>query len=209
MKYGFFDDLNSMEHGLVVSSGSGKTGKSSAVHYLAESIPNFAERKKVFYDTVDFDYTMYPNYELVHDLDEVPAGCVCFIEDMIRLFSSRGSGNKDMLPVWLSLISHKDIVVMISTQNYSDLDKSILRSQKVISVHSYMYENDLPFERDEIKLQQAVANDQIERHIRSHPDIDPRAFKYCPEYLQTVTLSLPDWWTTRHSKMFREVNVCR
>ena len=204
-----FDDINSMEHGLIISSGSGKTGKSTALHSLAETIPSLRSRKKVFYDAVKFDASIYPGYRLVHTLDDIPPGSLCFIEDMIRLFASRGSSRNSTLPEWLGLISHKDIIVMISTQNYSDLDKAILRSQKVVSIHSYMYENDLPFERDEIRLQQALANLEIAHHIAAHPDIDPRAFKFCPEYNETFALDVPSWWSKKHSKMFREVAVCR
>jgi len=204
-----YDDINSMEHGLIISSGSGKTGKSTALHSLAETIPSLRSREKVFYDAVKFDASIYPGYGLVHTLDDVPPGCLCFIEDMIRLFASRGSAKNSTLPEWLGLISHKDIIVMISTQNYSDLDKAILRSQKVVSVHSYMYENDLPFEREEIRLQQALANLEIAHHIAAHPYIDPRAFKFCPEYNETFALDVPEWWSVRHSKMFREVAVCR
>lgn len=204
-----YDDLNSMEHGVVAASGSGKTGKSSGVHALGELIPNFASRKKVFFDVLNFDPSIYPGYELVRDIDDIPSDCVCYIEDMIRVFSSRGSSNKATLPIWLGIISHKDIILMITTQNYQDIDKSLLRSQKVVSIHSYMYENDLPFERDEIKLQQAVANRTIEYHVRNNPDVDPRSIKYCAEYNESFILPLPSWWSSAHSKMFRGARVCQ
>ena len=203
-----FEDLESMEHGLVFSVGSGKTGKSTLAFSLAEQIVNFAARPKYFYDVMPIDVDrLFPGFKIVRDLWNIPPGSIVFFEDMIRLFASRGSGNKAEFPAWLSLISQNDLVAIISTQDFMDIDVSAFRLQKPITIHSYMFEQDLKHERPEYVLNQAFANIEIERHIRTHPEHDPRSIKHCSDYNETFTVEPPSYWSKAHSQLFRGLKV--
>lgn len=205
-----YNALNTMKHGLILSVGSGKTGKSTVMHYFAEVIPNFASRQKLFYENIDVDVSAFPGYSMIRCLDDAPPGSIVFWEDVVRLFPSRGSGNNSLLPKYLSLISHNDIIIVASVQNLMDFDMAALRSQRVEFIHSYMFESDLKYERPEQILQQMTANRRIEDKIREFPDIDPRAFKYCSEEDEVIVVGVPSYWDRRRNgQMFRGVAVCR
>ena len=196
--------LSGLDHGIVIVVGSGKMGKSCAGHTIAAIFWN--HRPKYFLDPEDIDVSVFPEYIHVKDTVDIPPGSVIFIEDVNRLFASRGSSNKSAIQKWLTAVSQKDYVVVLTTQSFADTDMAFARSQNTVFIHKYMWHDDIAFERDELQLQQVAANLAIDDYAAQHPDIDRRSICYCPRHGDIIVLPVVGWWKDGvHSHIFREV----
>ena len=199
------DYISAMEHGVIIAVGSGKQGKSCSLHsLLAYCHP---DRPKYLLDTLSFDVSVFPGYSLVSETKDIPVGSVVVVEDVNRIFQSRGSAKRGDLQGWLSIISHKSIIIAITTQNLADTDIAFLRSQDAIVMNKWMHQEDLSFERPEFRFQQAAANHAIDVSNAMHPDIDRRAWCYFPRFEECVAIPKVDWWSYSNSHMFRDVVV--
>ena len=201
------NELMSMRHGIIGICASGKQGKSALAHTIVNMVPNFAARPHYLYETAEVDLSMFPGYHLVHDVDEIPPGSVVLIEDLGRIFHSRGSGNSSELPRWLGIISHKDIVVVFTIQNFSDADIALFRSQNFIELHKIMHDEDLGFEREEFRENQNVANIMIRRFALEHPDVPMVSMVFSPRYSEVTAWPLVDWWTDECAHFLRDAKV--
>lgn len=199
------DYVRGMEHGVLVAVGSGKQGKSCSLHsLLALALP---DRPKYLVDPAAYDVGIFPGYRKVGRAAEVPVGAVAIIEDVNRVFHSRGSGKDPTLQQWLGIISHKSIVVAVTTQTMADTDVAFLRSQDAVVLHKYMHAEDLDFERPEFRTAQAVADVRILRCAREHPETDRRAWCFFPRFNELAAIPSVPWWTYANSHMLREASI--
>ncbi|MDO5853584.1 MAG: hypothetical protein Q4Q62_05995 [Thermoplasmata archaeon] len=182
--------------------GSGKTGKSATLFSTVELF--FPDRKKCLLETWDFDRGLFPGYSVFWDLENIPPGSVVVIEDAARVFSSRGSASRTDLDGWLSLISHRDIVVLISVQSTAILDLQFFRTQRVVFMHKRVWDTDLKFERPELQSLQMTANLRLAEAAAIHPEMDPRVFTYCSDSDEVLVIPLVDWWTDAQSHYLRD-----
>ena len=199
------DYIKSMEHGIIIAVGSGKQGKSSSLHSLIAYC--WPDRPVFMLDTLEYDVSIFPGYSLVSKTSDIPIGAVVVVEDVNRLFQSRGSSKRTDLQGWLSIISHKSITVCITTQNLADTDIAFLRSQDAVIFHKMMHQEDLNFERPEFRMNQAMANYWIERFNNAYPLIDRRAWCFFPRFSECIAVPKVSWWTYQNSHMFREVTI--
>lgn len=199
--------ISGMRHGTIIAVGSGKQGKSCSLHsLLAITQP---DRGKYLLDRSDFDHSVFPGYGKVSEPDDVPVDSIAVVEDANRFFHSRGSGKDATLQKWLGVISHKDIVVCLTTQSLADTDLDFLRSQDTIIMHKWMHEEDLGFERREFRDSQCVANEWISIASARYPGIDRRAWCFFPRFNECVAIPEVGWWSYGCSHMLRGVRVCR
>ena len=197
--------IGSMEHGILAVVGSGKQGKSCSLHsILAAWQPG---RPVCMLDPLEFDISIFPdNYSRVSEASAVPVGAICVIEDVNRVFHSRGSSKDATLQKWLGIISHKSNIVAFTTQSLAGTDLEFLRSQDTIIINKRMHAEDLDFERPEFRVGQSLANTWIEIAAASDPVPDPRSWCFFPRFNEVVAVPMVPWWDDRHSKMFREVS---
>ena len=200
------EHIGEMEHGTIIAVGSGKQGKSCSLHSLIDRC--FRDRPRYFLDSSDFDHTIFPDYEKVSNPDDIPVGSVAILEDVNRRFHSRGSSSDPTLQKWLGVISHKDIVVCLTTQSMADTDISFLRSQDTIILGKYMHPEDLEFERREFRSLQMAANHWIDRCSSSFREKDRRSWCFFPRFNECVSIPSVGWWDYEHSHMLRDVRVC-
>ena len=199
--------LREMEHGLLITIGSGKQGKSCALHTIVWLC--WYDRPVYMLDTIEYDISMFPGYHMASDPDEIPPGSIVIIEDVNRVFHSRGSGKDPTLQRWLGTISHKSIIVCISTQSMAGTDVEFLRSQDAVMLLKFMHYEDLEYERPELRLNQAFANTWIEKMVSERPDIDRKAWSFFPRWNELIALPIVPWWSYKNSHMLRDVKVCR
>jgi len=197
------DYIKGMEHGLIIAVGSGKQGKSCSLHSLIALC--WPDRPIYMLDPLMYDITAFPGYKRVSRTKEIPVGAVAVIEDVNRIFHSRGSAKNADIQGWLSIISHKSNVVCLTTQNMADTDIAFVRSQDTIVLNKYMHEEDLMFERPEFRIDQAVANRWIDIADSQHPKVDRRAWCFFPRFNECVAIPKVEWWTYRNSHMLRDV----
>jgi hypothetical protein len=198
--------LRLLLHAVLVFVGSGKTGKSCGAHALAEYV--YPERVKVLYDPFrQFTTSPFPGYVLAHSLNDIPNGSVVFFEDAARLFPSRNSNQEKVLQQWIGTISHKDIIIIVTIQNTSDIDIELFRSQNTIFCHKMMYDEDIDYERDERVSYQLAANTIIRGYQYMFPGVDQRAWTYIARYNEVLGLPVPEWWGRQHSHMLALVRV--
>ena len=197
--------ISEMEHGVIIAVGSGKQGKSCSLHsLLAYCHP---DRPKYLLDTLKFDVSIFPGYRLVAETKDIPVGSVVVVEDVNRIFQSRGSAKRGDLQGWLSIISHKSIIIAITTQNIADTDIAFLRSQDTVIMNKWMHQEDLQFERPEFRSAQASANYAIDLANATHPDVDRRAWCYFPRFEEVAAIPKVEWWSYANSHMFRDLVV--
>jgi hypothetical protein len=201
------EELSRMEHGLLITIGSGKQGKSCALHTIVWLC--WPDRPVYLLDNMQYDISMFPGYRLVNDPDAIPPGSIVVIEDVNRVFHSRGSGKDATLQRWLGVISHKSIIVCISTQNMAGTDVEFLRSQDAVMLLKYMHWEDLEYERPELRMNQAFANTWIEKMTELRPEIDRKAWSFFPRWNKLVALPMVPWWSYANSHMLREAKVCQ
>jgi len=198
--------LENLVHGVIIVIGSGKMGKSCTAHSLAAFF--WPGHPKYILDPEDIDVSMFPDYVHVKDTNTIPPRSVIFIEDVNRVFSSRKSGNNNALQRWLSVVSQKDYIVIISSQSFADSDMAWARSQNTIFVHKWMWPDDIQFERPEVQIQQVSANDAIVRLATENPDEDFRSICYFARHGDTMSITPAEWWEDGvHSHIFREVEI--
>lgn len=198
--------LKNLVHGVIIVIGSGKMGKSCTAHSLADLF--WPHLPKYILDPENIDVSIFPEYVHVKDTNEIPPRSVIFIEDVNRVFSSRKSGNNNALQRWLSVVSQKDYIVILSSQSFADTDMAWARSQNTIFVHKWMWPDDIQFERQEIQVQQVSANDAIVRLALDSPTIDFRSICYFARHGDTMSITPVEWWEDgKHSHIFREVEI--
>ena len=195
-----------MDHGVLICVGSGKQGKSCTLHSLVDIC--FPDREKYLLDTSGVDISIFPRYGLAHDVDDIPVGAVAIIEDVNRVFHSRGSSKDPTLQKWLGVISHKSNVVCITSQSMASTDIEFLRSQDVVMLHKRMFTEDIEFERPEFRANQFVANEWIARAIERFPETEERSWTFIPRFNECVAIPPVPWWSFANSHMLREVKVC-
>ena len=195
-----------MDHGVLICVGSGKQGKSCTLHSLVDIC--FPDREKYLLDTSGVDISIFPRYGLAHDVDDIPVGAVVIIEDVNRVFHSRGSSKDPTLQKWLGVISHKSNVVCITSQSMASTDIEFLRSQDVVMLHKRMFTEDIEFERPEFRANQFVANEWIARAIERFPETEERSWTFIPRFNECVAIPPVPWWGFANSHMLREVKVC-
>jgi len=198
--------LENLLHGVIIVIGSGKMGKSCTAHSLAALF--WPDHPKYLLDPEDIDASMFPGYIHVKDTDKIPPRSVIFIEDVNRVFSSRKSGNNNALQRWLSVVSQKDYIVIISSQSFADSDMAWARSQNTIFIHKWMWPDDIQFERQEVQIQQVSANDAIVKLALEKPNTDFRSICYFARHGDTMSVAPVNWWEDgKHSHIFREVSI--
>ncbi len=195
--------IKGMEHGVIVAVGSGKQGKSCSLHSIIDLC--WPKRGVFMLDPLDYDISMFPGYRKVRSPSEIPPGSVAVIEDVNRVFHSRGSGKDPTLQKWLGIISHKSTVVCITTQSMAGTDIEFVRSQDTVVMNKRMHVEDLDFERPEFRLNQAMANHWIDAAGAMHPEVDRRAWCFFPRFNEAVAVPMVWWWSGRHSHMLRDV----
>lgn len=203
-------EISDISHGIIGICASGKQGKSALAHTIINCVPNLADRKHFLYETArNVDLSMFPDYILIDNVDDAEPDSVVLIEDLGRIFQSRGSGHNMDLPRWLGIISHKRIVVVFTIQNFSDADIALFRSQNFIELHKLMHDEDLAFEREEFREKQTQANLMIRRYAALNPDIPFKAFVYSPRYSEVTAWPLVSWWDDSCATFLRDARVAR
>ena len=199
------DYISRMEHGVIIAVGSGKQGKSCSLHSLIALC--WPGRQVFMLDQMEYDISMFPGYRRVSDPNDIPVGSVAVIEDVNRVFHSRGSGKDATLQRWLGIISHKSTVVCITTQSMAGTDIEFVRSQDAVVMCKRMHDEDLAFERPEFRLTQAIANRWIGEAASDNPGIDPRAWCFFGRFNECVAVPCAPWWGYEHSHMLREARI--
>ena len=199
------DYIRTMEHGIIAMVGSGKQGKSCSLHSLIGIC--FPHREKVILDDSGVDVSVFPGYTKASKVSDIPLDSVVIIEDVNRVFHSRGSSRDPTLQKWLGVISHKGNVVCFTTQSLAGTDLEFLRSQDSIVVHKRMHQEDLNFERPEFRDEQVFANEWIDSASADNRGRDIRSWCFFPRFNECVSIPKVSWWDDRHSRMFRSVRL--
>ena len=187
--------INEMPHGVIAILGSGKTFKSGTLYSLFDYCPCLMSRRKAFYKFPSVD-NLFP-YSLksytVNDFDDVDPDSICVIEDANRVFPSRSSARTSELQEWMGIISHKDILVMLTVQNTSNTDLAFFRDQNVVMLHKKMNPTAISYERDEFKVNCQRANLLIDQYSAQY-NVPYHYVSYLPDFDQVLILDKPPSW---------------
>lgn len=211
-----YHKLRYADHGVIALVGTGQWGKTVAANTLV-NIPPLNKRNVVLLNYPDeFVESHYPSrYRSVHwpdDLSEVPnlihAGKdVVILDDSAFFAGARDSGtrhNKD-IQKFMTISSHHELFFIVTIQNLSLLDISMMQSQDLIFLYKHMDGASISFERDGFTMDRIIANSLLEAYWKEYPEINPKAWTYYAAAGEMLKLDPPPWWTSEHSKPYKGV----
>lgn len=198
-----------MPHGVIAILGSGKTFKSGTLYSLLDYCPGLMSRKKAFYEFPSVE-KLFPSSlkaYVVEDLDDVEPDSICIIEDANRVYPSRSSVRTLDLQKWMGVISHKDILVMLTVQNTSNTDLAFFRDQNVVMLHKKMNTTAIQYERDEFKVNCQRANFLIDQYSVQY-NVPYHYVSYLPDFDQILILDKPpSWYGYAQSHALRDYKI--
>lgn len=195
--------LDSMDYGVVPIVGSGKTFKSGTMYSLFEYVESFRNRRKAFLKFSGLE--LFPdNYgTVVDDVWDVEPDSILVVEDANRLFPSRSSSRSSDLQEFLGLISHKDIVVVLTIQNTANSDVAWFRDQDSVLICKRMNPSSVQFERPEIASYCADANAYMSDFCDA-TGADWHLVSYVPRFHEVLHLpDVPSWYGWEQSHALR------
>lgn len=195
------DYLDSMSYGVVPIVGSGKTFKSGTMYSLFDYVPSFRSRPKAFLRFTGLEYFPEGYGYRIDDLWDAEPGSILVIEDANRLFPSRSSSRSSDLQEFLGIISHKDIVVVLTIQNTANSDVAWFRDQDSVSIFKRMVPSAIQFERPEIASFSSDANTYMSDFC-AYTGADYHHVSYIPRFHECLWLdSPPSWygWSQSHA----------
>lgn len=200
------DYINNMKHGVIPIIGSGKTFKSGTLYSLLDACPSFADRPIAFFKFPDVDKLFpYANQYTVEDFDDIEPDSICVIEDANRVLPSRSSFKQSTLQEYIGMISHKDILIMLTIQNSASSDLALFRDQDIVRVYKLMSADAINFERPEWRIDVAFANHFTREKCKL--GYDRYYLSYLPKFASFIYLKPPDWYEYKQSHALRNYKM--
>lgn len=206
--------ISRAEHGMIAAVGTGQHGKTATVHSLIDSgvfgnrnvaMVNYSPEFLAAHTFPDTYRAITWPEDLTDLLDIVePSKDVLVVDDAIFLVGARDSatkGNKAMQKV-MTIISHQELFVVLTIQNTSLMDISMMQSQDVYMLHKFMDTTALALERDQSQINQIIANALLARYKAEYPQYHPKSWAYCSATHEMISFALPSWWQDEMSKPF-------
>ena len=188
------DYINGMPHGVVAILGSGKTFKSGTLYTLLDSCPGLKSRPIAFYKFPNVkELFPFETQYSIEDFDDVEPDSICVVEDANRIFPSRSSSKFADIQEWMGIISHKDILLMLTLQNTSNVDLAFFRDQDVVLIHKKMHDVAVRNEREEFQLSCQMANILIDECSNAY-NVPYHYISYVPKFNHLMILDHPPVW---------------
>lgn len=193
--------LDSMNYGVVCILGSGKTFKSGTMYTILDEVPSLKKRPKAFLKFSGLEYFPKDYGHNVTDYWDVEPGSILIIEDANRLFPSRSSSKTPDIQEFIGLISHKDILIFLTTQCTANVDMAFFRDQENLIIHKYMSPLSIAYERPECASFCQDANRMI-YEVSYKKQVDWHYISYVPMFSECLILDQPVGfygWEISHS----------
>jgi len=203
---------------IVLIHGVGRSGKTALAYYLLHNI--WPQRRVALYK---FDYDIIsmlnkavkpvgtPIFYRVDSVDDVGNGSVLFVDDSVVHLDARGSHGNTVFSKWSTIMSHKDIVLLMTFQNTSSVDMSSFRNQRVTVFQkaSNAMPISLSFERDEWRERLIVGADVLhECHTKT--DLRLNQLVCCHMFNGEVVVcehGLAPYWSDDLSKAMKHTRI--
>lgn len=191
--------------GVIFLIGSGRSGKTATAFWMCEN--ELKGRQKALYR---YPAELLPSdqYYSVGRVDDVENGDVVVIDDTALHLPARSWGGRvnRLFVSWLTVSSHKDILVLVLVQNTALLDVRLFSSQDCLLVQKYIDWVVVQSERKEYKGLLSVGNlllaDASDAEV-----VDRRALSYVHDRGEIYRSGLVDFWSDSLSKPYRDVDV--
>lgn len=199
--------FDSMSYGVISVLGQGKSGKSMCLYSIIDGCPSLKSRQLAFFrfPRIDLIPKEYHAYSVDH-FNDVKNGSILIIEDLNRVFPSRGSYDPE-LQEFMGIISHKDILIMTTGQNTASGDMAFYRDQDLVTIHKQMDPLGIKFERPEFRDYYEKSNDII-FDVAKKEGVHPVFVSYVPRFKQALVLeNPPDWYGYDLSHSLRDYKI--
>lgn len=178
--------------------GKRGSGKSAIGMKLLENI--YAKTQRKCYG-MGFEESSLPWFiESIDNTDEIQNNSFVLIDEGGILFSSRNSMSKPnkILSELILIARHKDLSIIFISQNSSNIDINIIRQADYLVLKpASLLQND--FERKIIKK----IYEKHEKEFKKYKSIRGLTFIYSDIYTGFVSNDLPNFWTQKLSKSFK------
>ena len=205
--------LQYARHGIVGVSGTGQWGKTVFVNSLLQE-PPFNRRNIVLfgYDPkyVDKNYPdRFRAEEWPEDLEDLPdvlhpSRDAAVLDDAIFRVGARDHATRENRSTqkFATIASHHEMFILLTIQNTSLLDISMMQAQDLYMFHKHMDPVALAFERPMFRNKQLIANVHLAKYRREFPEIHPKAWTYCSTTYEMLSAGLPWYWKPEMSKPY-------
>lgn len=197
--------------GVLVYWGTGRSGKTAT---LWSHLDDYVSRDRgiaMFRYPEHLIEPVRENMEIrcVRRLVEIEVGEAVVFDDVALYLFSRNWGSKESKEFieWLTVISHKDVLVMMSVQSLRLLDVLVFEPQELTLIQKHIDYEAIPLERAEYQIKALIGNLALQLVRESGYVGDMRGVSYCHRFGGTLENCLVPWWSDEYSKPYREVAI--
>ena len=193
--------------GVIAVVGTGRSGKTATVHYLFEQV--FRDRRKCFYripSTIGEHLPEDGNFGIIESIQEVEERDVVLIDDAALTASARTHSSKGNVQ-WtnaLTIVSHWDVVIIITIENVRLLDVLFSSVQNFTLIQKLSDLENLRLTRPEFKRSLLTGQAVMGKILQRNPDLDPRSLAFFHDNYRTYRVGLAEWWSDELSRPYRE-----
>lgn len=209
-QYGDF--LRHSQTGVVIYWGTGRSGKTGKMwadleeHFDDRNVAMFRYPPELLTPIGD------ERYRSVQTIGKIEIGDVAVFDDVALYLMARNwtSGESKVFVQWLSIISHKDVVVLMSVQSLRLLDVLVFEPQAVTLVQKFVEYESIPLERDEYQAKAIIGNLALESfkfEAFKRNSQDWKQYSYVHRFSGVCRSFLVPWWSDKYSKPYREVQI--
>jgi hypothetical protein len=165
----------------------------------------FGDRPKAMFRYPERLLVGRENYFPVSKVDAIPCSTVAFFDDVGLYLLSRDfkSGESKDFVKWLTIASHKDIVVLMTVQSLRLLDVLVFEPQDIFIMQKWIGLEAIKLEREEYKETLLMGNMMLDEI----PEVDRKAFSWCPRVGEFFINGLVSFWSSAYSKPYRDTKV--
>lgn len=193
--------------GVICCVGTGRSGKTTLAHLLASKSVKPVYCVNYPDDMIDLCPDHFHSISLKETF--LLKDCVLLIDDAAVWLSSMNyeKNLSKSFGEFLTIISHKNITVIIAIQNMGLLLKSALKSQRMVVLYKYSDLNNIKSEREEYMGLAMFARHAIRICRELRPLDHPKSFVYDTEMGQVWRYPIAEHWCDALSKPYRDYEV--
>jgi len=206
------DYLYKLKTGVVIVPGTGRSGKTGMAWHCMTDPDIWGLREKSMFgypeDLLATEVVGSDKFRAVYALDDVQNGSICFMDDTALFLLARKYGDKfnQTFSAWVTIISHKDVLLLMTIQSLSLVDIATFKAQEIIFIQKFMDWDTLKTEREEYRAKLLLGNLAILDHVETF-GVSRQSVAYVHKLGECWETPLVSFWNDSFSKPYANLKV--